>query len=383
MDLELTQDQELLQRSAADFFARELPSSLVRELQAPGASGHDEGLWRKMAETGWVGLAIPREYGGGGATLLELGLLYEEAGRALAPTTLYSTMYAALLITALGTEEQKKRYLTRIAQGEMIGTVAYAELQALHNPDYFQTTAVREGEGWRLTGTKAFVPNAHLADPLIVVARDGASGGLTAFLVESRAQGLSAEPHQTFGKDRQSLVRLEGVRLPPAAVLGGDAGAGKAEPAFEQATQQATALQCVEMAGGARKILEMTVAYVSQRRQFGVPIGSFQAVQHHLANVATAVDGARLAAYQAVSLLSEGSPCPREVAIAKAWASEAYKNASVIAHQVWGGIGYTTEVDLHLYSNRAKATELTFGTRDFHLRRLGDLLAGVRRDLSS
>lgn len=148
-----------------------------------------------------------------------------------------------------------------------------------------------------------------------------------------------------------------------------------AQSGLALAMKQATALQCLEMVGGARKVIEMTVKYVSERYQFGVPIGSFQAVQHHLANMAMSVDGSRLLAYQAVSLLSEGLSAEDEVAMAKAYASEAYKSVTVMAHQLWGGgMGYVTESDLYLWSNRAKATELSFGTRDIHLKQVAGKL---------
>lgn len=378
MNLELSQEQQMLKQAATRFFAKELPSKLVKELQGPTMNGHSAKFWSQMAELGWLGLVIAEDYGGAGCSLVDLGILYEEAGRALVPTTLYSTMFAALVVTVLGTEEQQLEYLTSIAQGEMIGTVAYAEPEAIHNPTFFKTTARMDGENWLLSGTKMFVSNAHLADPIIAignVCNEGASEGLTAFLVTQDTPGVTIEPQLTFGKDRQSIVRFKDARLPAEAVLGGARNVGQVESGLELAMRQATALQCAEMVGGASKVLEMTVSYVSERQQFGRPIGSFQAVQHHLADMATAVDGARLATYQALSLLSEGQRAERHIAIAKAVSGEAYKAASIMAHHLWGGMGYSIETDLYLYSNRAKATEIAFGTRDLQIRHLGDLLA--------
>lgn len=375
MNMEYSNDQLMMQETSRKFFEREVTPQLVKELQEPEHSGHSSSLWEKMANIGWLGVHIPEKYNGAGGTLVDLGILFEEAGRVLVPTTLYSTIYASLLIDALGTHEQKKTYLSRIAAGKMISGVAYAEKEALHNPDCFKTVARKVKDKWILTGEKMFVQNAHLADELIVIARsenDDGKEGLTAFLVPNQAKGVSMKEQKTFGKDRQSVVKFTDVELDITHVLGNrteEAGEGLAV-----AMNHATALQCLEMVGGARKVIDMTVKYVSERHQFGVPIGSFQAVQHHLANMATAVDGSRLLAYQAVSLLSEGLAAEDEVAMAKAYAGEAYKSVTVMAHQLWGGMGYVTESDLYLWSNRAKATELSFGTRDLHLKKLANNL---------
>ena len=378
MNINFTEEQRMLQDSIRELLKRELPTTLVRELQEPEASGHSEKLWQQLADDGWLSIAIPEQYGGGGASLLELGIVYEEAGSTLAPTTLYSTIYAAQLILAIGSEEQRKQFLGQIGNGQAVGTVAYAEPHVLNNPDYFSTRAYRRGNEWILSGVKDFVPNAHLADLLLVVACTENEGedGLTVFIVPRDAIGVEMESHITFGRDRQSIVRLKNVVLGADAVLGGRAAVGQAKAGVALAMQQATALQCIEMVGGMQQMLDMTLRYTADRRQFGVPIGSFQSVHHHGANMATSVDGARLVSYQALCLVSAGSPADREVAIAKAWTGEAYKSVSLMAHQLWGGMGYALECDLYLWSNRAKATELSLGTRDYHLERLAEMLLG-------
>ena len=378
MNVNFTEEQRMLQDSVQELFKRELPTTLVRKLQEPEASGHSEKLWQQLADDGWLSIAIPEEYGGGGASLLELGLVYEEAGRSQVPTTLYSTIHAAQLVLAIGSEEQRKQYLSLIAEGKIIGTVAYAEPSVFNNPDYFSTRAYRIGNEWILSGVKDFVPNAHLADLMLVVACTENEGkdGLTVFMVPRDAIGVEMESHITFGRDRQSKVRLNNVRLGEDAILGGGAAVGQARAGVALAIQQATALQCVEMVGGMQQLLDMTLEYTSERRQFGVPIGSFQSVHHHGANMATSVDGARLVSYQALCLVADNSAADKEVAIAKAWTGDAYKSVSLMAHQLWGGMGYALECDLYLWSNRAKATELSFGTRDYHLERIAEMLLG-------
>lgn len=376
MDLELSEDQQMLQQGVRDFLEGTCTIELVRRLQEPDSTGHSPELWSKLAEGGWLGMALPEEYGGGGSSLFDLGIIYEEAGRVLLPTPFFSTIQAALLINKLGTREQKENYLTKIAEGEMVGALAFAELDVEHDPRFMQTQAKHEGGGWVLSGQKAFVLNAAVADPMIVIARTATGGtdGLTAFLVPRDAAGVTITPHKTFAKDNQGLVDMDAVQLTDAEVLGGPDAVNNAWAAYSEVIEIATALQAMEMAGGAQKVLEITVNYVKDRVQFGVPIGSFQAVQHHAANMATQVDGAKLSAMQALWLLSEGYPATREVSIAKSAANEAYVYVTVMAHQLHGGMGYVREADLHLWSQRAKSTELTLGNTDYHLDRLASAI---------
>ncbi|MEH7098080.1 acyl-CoA dehydrogenase family protein [Neobacillus vireti] len=367
MNMTFTEEQQMLQSSVRKFFEKEVPIDLVRKLQTPDSTGHSQELWKKLSDGGWLSIAIPEKYNGAGGTLFDLGIVYEESGKVLLPTTYYSTLLASFLIEEIGTEEQKAKYLSNIAFGKIISTIAYMEPQAIHNTNCYQTVARKVKDRYYLTGTKSFIQNAHLADPLIVMARtedEQTNEGLTAFLVNPANEGVEIKQHSTFGKDRQSLVTFTEVELGQDEVLGEPE---QALEGLEAAIKKATALQTMEMVGGMKKVVQSTVEYVSQRKQFGVPIGSFQAVQHHLADLATYRDGSELAAYQAVSNLAEGLAADREVSIAKAFASESYKTITVMAHQLWGGMGYATESDLFLWSNRAKATELSFGTRDDHL----------------
>lgn len=378
MNMELDDVQRMIQESVRKALKRELSINMVRELQGSDSTGHSPSLWRQLAEDGWIGLAFPEEYGGNGLSVVELGILFEEAGRALAPTTLNSTLNAALVIEALGTEEQKENYLGGIARGEIISTVAFAEPTALNNPAYFNTYAHQRAGGWVISGIKSFVQNAHLSDPMVVLACTEREGGkaLTAFVVSPNTSGVEIKPQLTFGRDRQSKVSFNEVFVSDDAILGGPAAGGSAWPGVESAFKKATALQCCEMLGGMQQVLAMTVQYTTERTQFGKPIGAFQAVQHHVANMSMKVDGARLVCYQALWLIANNESADKELAIAKAWISEAYRENSLIAHQVWGGMGYAEETDLFLWSNRAIATSLSFGTEDDHLDKLADLILG-------
>ena len=367
MDLQLSEEQRLLKESARRFLEHEHPPTMVRRLREEQSTGHSDDLWAKMAEQGWLGLAFSPEDGGGGGSLCDLGLIVEEAGRALVPTTLRSTLQAGLTMSALGTPDQRAT-LRGLCDGEVVSALAVAEPQAIHDPQFLSTEALKDGDEWVLSGVKSFVHNAHLADPLLVLARTGpwTAHQFTVFSVPAGTDGIERRRQKTLFRDPQFVVHLRGVRLGPECVLGTEIGA--AWPVMAQIREQATALLCAEMVGGADKVVEMTAEYVGGRVQFGRPIGSFQAVQHHLANLAMGVAGARLATYQALWRLSEGLPARREVAVAKAWTGEAYKNATVMAHQLHGGMGYVLESDLHLWSEHAKACELELGPRDHHLK---------------
>ena len=367
MNLDLDEDQRLLAKSARGFLERECPASLVRELRR-SPTGHSEDLWRKLADLGWLGAAFPEEFGGGGSTLFELGLFCEQAGRVLLPTSFAATIFAALVVRALGSDVQQRDFLGRVARGEVVASVALAEAQAIRDPAYLRTEA-RPGQGtWVVRGEKMFVSAAQAAGVLLVVARASGPGAspVVVLMVPPGTEGVEIAPHATFGGDPQAVVRLHDVALPESARLGAG-GEEDAWAAVEGAALEATALQCMEIVGGAERVLEMTVEHVKQREQFGRPIGSFQAVQHHVADMATRVEGARWTAYQAAWRLSEGLPARREVAIGKAWCSRTYPWVTQMAHQLHGGSGFVLDHDLHLYSERAKATQVAFGGWDVQL----------------
>ncbi|MGH9229369.1 MAG: acyl-CoA dehydrogenase family protein [Acidimicrobiales bacterium] len=383
-DLALSDEQEVLRSSARAFLQRARPPELVRRAGATDGEGHDPDLWRGMAGLGWLGLAFAESAGGAGGSLLDLAVVYEEAGRALVPTTLYSTVEAALLIDRAGDDGQRARLLRPIFAGERIVSVAHHETGMRSSPAALATTAAVEGDDVVVGGTKLFVPNAGVADTLVVVARDpAASGAVRLVVVPTDAPGVRRTRLTTFAHDAQHEVSFEAVRVPVDRVL--NRVSSNAWPAVEEARRVATALQCVEMVGGARAVLDLTVRYVTDRAQFGRPIGSFQAVQHHVADLSTRIDAAGLAAWQAVWRCSRGGDADAPdvdgdgaeagVAIAKVAAGDAYVETTLMAHQLHGGIGFSLDHDLHLWSDRARAAALTFGSREDHLRVLGSLVA--------
>ena len=366
MDLGFSEEQEIVRQTAKRFLAKECPSSLVREL-LESETGHSPELWKKFAELGWLGMVFPEEYGGVGSSLLDLAVLAEEFGRALVPSTFYSTVIGALSILNGGTETQKEHFLPLVSEGKALISLALTEPSGSYDPDFITTKAQRQGDNWVIDGTKLFVPDAQSADYLVVVARtdDGpAREGLSAFIVPTTIPGLSIDPLVTFAGDRQAEVVLNEVLVEADSVMGEP---DTVWPVVEKTLQQQTALQLADNVGVGQHVMDTTVEYVKIRLQFDRPIGSFQAVWHHCANMATDVDGARYLAYDAIWRLSQGSPATKELSMAKSWGTEAVKRTTIIAHQLHGGIGYVTEYDLHMYSARAKAVEQVLGTPAEHL----------------
>ena len=365
MDLSLSEDQEMLRKMARDFLANECPKTLVREMEED-EKGYSPELWAKMAEQGWTGLPFPEKYSGVGYSFLDLAVLLEEMGRACLPGPYFSTgVLVGGAITKAGSEEQKQKLLGEISEGKLIATLALTEPSASYKANDIQVTAAAEGGGHVINGTKLFVPDANVADVMVVVARTGGQGaeGLTLFLVDPKASGVSITQLKTIASDKLCEVTFDKVKVGQDAVLG---EVGKGWPMVETVLQKAAVAKCAEMVGGAQQVLEMTVNYSKERVQFGRPIGSFQAIQHHCANMAIDVDGSRFISYQAAWMLSEGMPSTKEVAMAKSWTSDAYRRLTALGHQVHGGIGFTKDHDMQLYYRRAKAAEVTFGDGDFH-----------------
>ncbi|MCS7207687.1 MAG: acyl-CoA/acyl-ACP dehydrogenase [Dehalococcoidia bacterium] len=368
MDLGLSEAQQMLKNSAREFLEKECPHTYVRAMEED-EKGYTVDMWKKLAELGWLGLPFPEAYGGLGNSFLDLCVLLEEMGRALLPGPYFSTVVLfGLTVLDAGSEAQKRDILPKIASGDLIGTFAITEPSARWDAEGIrEVQATRRGTDWVLTGTKLFVPYAHVSDTLLVAARTRSGAdptqGITCFLVPTRTSGISQTLLKTIASDRQSEVTFQNVVVPGTAVLG---QVDQGWPIVERAIRRAAAATCCWMVGGAQRVLEMTVDYAKQRIQFGRPIGSFQAVQHHCANMAVDVEGARYIAYQAAWAISEGQDARMEVAMAKAWCSDAYRRVCALAHQCHGAIGFTKEHNLQLYTRRAKAAELMYGDADFH-----------------
>ncbi len=369
MDLDFTEEQEMLRTSARDFLTTECPKTLVREMEED-EKGYSPKLWRKMAELGWLGLVIPEEYDGMGMGFLDLVVLLEEMGRNILPGPFFSTVVlGALPILEAGSEEQKKELLPKIAAGEAILTMALTEPSASYEAAGVELTAVSQGDNFVLNGTKLFVENAHIADYIICVARTKSGAGkyedgITLFLVDAPTGrgGLKVEVVPTTALDKQCEVVFENVSVPKKNMLG---ELDKGWPIVAKVLEKATIAKCAEMIGGAQAALDMSVAYAKERVQYGRPIGSYQAIQFYLADMWIKVDMGKNIVYEAAWMVSEGLPAAEKVAIAKGWVNEAYKFATEYGIQVHGAIGTTRDHDMGLYYRRARAAVPTFGDTDF------------------
>ena len=367
MDFALSEEQEMLKTSARDFLAEKCPKTLVAEMEKD-ERGYPEELWREMAGLGWLGLVFPEQYEGSGMSFLDLAVLLEETGRACLPGPLFSNVVlGGLTILDAGTAEQKKSYLPRISRGEAIVTLALTEPDVQYRAKSVKVRAKVDGDDYVISGPKLFVPDAHVANHLLCVARteetSDAEQGISVLLVDAGTPGLSHSMLKTMSGDKQCEVVFDNVRVSKDRVVG---AAGQGWPIVQRAIERAAIAKCCEMVGMMSRALEMTVAYAKDRKQFGKPIGTFQIIQHYCANMATDTDAARFATYQAAWRISNGLPATREVAIAKAWMNEAFGRVITLAHQVHGAIAVTIDHELQYYTKRGKAADLSYGDGDFY-----------------
>jgi alkylation response protein AidB-like acyl-CoA dehydrogenase len=356
MQFGLSESQQILKDTARKFFAGESPIAAVRKAMETDTA-YDAALWTKLAEQGFTGIITPEEYGGMGLGKVELVLLMEEAGYALLPGPFFSTVaLAGSVIDACGTPEQKKKYLQRIAAGQARATLALVEAAGSWDPDGLKISAA----GGKLNGTKLFVTDAAVADFIVVVA----SGDV--FVVDGKAPGLHIELMK--GMDLARKIYAVEFKNTPAEKLGDSSG-------LAGALNVATVALCAEMTGGMQRTLELTVAYAKTRKQFGKPIGIFQAVQHLCADMYLETESSRSATYYAAWALEENVPdAAAAVSVAKIYASDASRNVGNHGIQVHGGMGFTWENDIHLYYRRAKASETMLGDAAFHRERIARLV---------
>lgn len=356
MEFGLNESQQLLKDNARKFFAGECPMAEVRRIMET-STAYDAALWSKMAEQGYMGIIFPEQYGGIGLGKVEFTLLMEEAGRALLPGPFFSTVaLAGTLIDAVANHGHKMKYLAPISAGDARSTVAILEESASWNPRDVQITSANG----KLTGEKLFVTDATAADFIIVVAHDGI------FAVEAKAPGIAIQRMEAMDLTRKSYsVRFNDT---PAERLGGIEG-------LAQALDAAAVTLAAEMVGGMQRTLDVTVEYAKTRKQFGKPIGIFQAVQHQCADMYLETESARSAAYYAAWALEENAPDAAVAAsIAKMYASDAARTVGNRGIQVHGGMGFTWENDLHLYYRRAKASETSLGDSTYHRERIARLV---------
>jgi alkylation response protein AidB-like acyl-CoA dehydrogenase len=362
MDLDFTEEQELLRRTVRELCAKHSTVDDVRALEDDPA-GYRPELWDELAKTGLLGLTIAEEHGGAGLGPLELAVVYEELGRAVAPTPhLVSAVVSAGVIAAGGTDEQKTEWLPKIASGAAIVTVAWHEPGASSGPEGIRLPAM----GGKLTGTKIMVPYASSADAILVLAREGEV--VAAHLVDPNADGVTLTQTPSMGSEADYQVDLADVvaeRLP-----------GDGRTILDEAMADALIAIASYAIGGAERAHEMSIEYAKERVQFDRPIGSFQAIAHPLADIATEVEGGRVLVYEAAWRRSTGAGMGPLGAMAKLYACDVFRRATKVGQQVFGGIGFTRDIDMQLYFRRAKQLEITW----FDPRYLEELIARAELD---
>jgi acyl-CoA dehydrogenase len=375
--LVLNDDQKMIRESADGFFRTEAPVAQHRRLRdTADATGFDRDTWAKMAEMGFAGVLVPEEHGGAGFGHVAAGLIMEAIGRNLSAAPMLSTgILATTGLVAAGTTEQQAKYLPLIAQGQRLFALA-ADEAARHAPAFVETTATPSGNGFKLNGSKGFVLDGHVADTLIVAARTSGDAadrdGITLFLVDAKASGITTQRRSMVDSRNAARITLDDVQVDGADVLG-EVGGGFA--VLEKMLDAGRACLAAEMLGVSSESFARTVDYLKQRDQFGVKIGSFQALQHRAAHLFCEVELARSATLRALTALDEKDERATLFAsLAKAKSGEVAKLATNEGVQMHGGIGMTDDFDIGFYMKRARAAQETFGDISFQGDRLARLM---------
>ena len=369
----LTEEQQILKQTAADLVRSKSSFRRVRALRDgsdPARFSRD--LWREMAGLGWAGILLPEEYGGSQIGSQDLAVVMEELGRGLVPEPMVSTaLLGANAVLLGGSDAVKKETLPAVCGGELLLTLGYTERTSRFEPRHVTTRAERSGKDWTLRGEKWLVPDGAAADRIVVSARTSGEvtdrDGITLFLVDRAAAGVTIAPQQLVDGRGAATVSLEGVRAGEGSVLG---EVDRGGDLLETVLDRATAGLCAEMVGSMLAVFEMTLEYLKTREQFGTKIGTFQALKHRAALVYTETELARSAAHGAARAIDEKHADAADlVDVAKARCSDAFLLAANEGVQMHGGIGMTDEHDVGFFLKRARAAEMTFGDAAWHRRR--------------
>jgi alkylation response protein AidB-like acyl-CoA dehydrogenase len=378
MDFGLSEDQEMLKTMARDFLAKENPKTYVRKMMTD-ETGYSPDLWKKIADLGWLGLVFPEQYGGAEMNFRDLAILAEEMGRSLLAAPYLSTvLLVGFPILNFGSEELKKEFLPKISKGEITATLAALEEDGDLWAGAINTKATRNGNNYTIKGTKFFVTDAKAADYYLVAARTQRSAnpedGITLFMVDAQEWGVYASSLKAVDEIRKQYeVSFKNVSVPASNIVG---ELNNGWPILQDIMLKTNAILCAEMVGGCDWVIETTVAYTKDRQAYGVPIGSFQALKHQMADMYSAVEHARPLMIRAVEAIKDGSPdAVMAVSMAKSFCSDAYKYISDRGVQLHGGIGFTWDHDMHLYFKRARLDAEFFGNSTYHRELVAQILS--------
>lgn len=372
MPLVLNEEQSMLKDAAKDFCTNNTPITQMRKLRDDkDESGFDRDTWSQMVELGWAGITIPEEFGGLGFGYMGMGVVMEECGRTLTCSPLLATTVGVSAIVAGGSDDQKSDLLPQAASGELLLALALEETPH-HNPYGATTTAEKSGDGYKVTGSKKFVLDGHVADKLVVVTRTsgnaGDRDGLTLVLVDRESNGVSVT--RTIMADSRNAANIEFAGA-QGTLLGEE---GKGAYILDKALDTGRILLSAEMLGGLQECFERTIEYLKVREQFGVPIGSFQALKHRAAQMFCEVELSKSVVLEALTALDDDSEETGELAsLAKARLNDTYNLVSSEGIQMHGGIGMTDEYEIGFFMKRSRVSEHTFGNSAFHRNRYGEL----------
>ncbi|HWW54565.1 MAG TPA: acyl-CoA dehydrogenase family protein [Acidimicrobiales bacterium] len=356
MDLELTPEQELLRETVRGICGRHAGLAVVREMEDDPV-GYPEKFWLQLAELGLLGMTLPEEWGGSGMSMLDAVVVYQELGRALAPSPHFvSSVICGSAIARAGSGTQRQEWISRVSSGEAILTPAWLEPGGGFGPSGVQLRAEDlPGGGWRLSGTKRHVSFARAADCLLVLARS--TSGPVLLLVDPKAAGVELTQQFTIASDTQYRVDFREVEVGADALVGEPGGAWTV---WDDVMHDGIILLAAQAVGGARYALDITVQYAKDRHQFDKPLGAFQAIAHYLADAVTTVDGAETLVYEAGWARAAGRPVNRLAPMAKLFACQTFRDVTAMAQQVFGGVGFTLDYDVQLYFRRAKQLQVSW-----------------------
>lgn len=369
MDLDFTEEQQMLRETVQKVCAEHSPVKVVRQMEDDPV-GYPAELWKQMGELGLIGLTIPEEFGGSGMGPVEAAVVYEELGRALAPTPHFvSAVLGAGALLRAGSDSQKKEWLPKIASGEAILTPAWLERGNGFSAKGVQLKATLKDGAYTIKGAKMHVNFASSATRLVVLARTGKRPeDVDLLLVDPKAKGVELTQQYSLAADTQYKVTFKNVSVPESERIG---AAGSGWATWHAVMLEAIILQAALATGGAARALEMTVQYSLERKQFDKPLGAFQALAHYMADCSAAVDGANTLTYEAAWALSQGKSITRLAPMSKLFACQTFRDLTAMAQQVYGGMGFTIECDIQLYFRRAKQMQLNW----WDTRYLEDLVA--------
>lgn len=375
MNFDLTDEQRLLVDTVTSFVKKQSPIGRARAMR-DDPTGFSRDVWRQMAEYGWLGVSLPESAGGLGGSFVDVALILEQLGAALVPEPILTSLVAAAPILRLGTDEQHGRWLAPFASGEAVLALGWNEAQSRHDVADVVTRAEKTASGYRLDGAKRFVLDGHAADFIVVSARTSGGArdrdGVSAFVLDRDTPGLFIAPVKTMDGHRAAMITLAGVEVSADRLLGAEGGA---RAALEHAMDVGAAAACAEGAGITRTVLMMTTDYLRTREQFGVKIGSFQALQHKAVDMFVETELCKSTAILAAIKVSDPDETERKAAIsaAKVQLSTGGRHVTAQATQLHGGIGVTDEHDVGLYFKRMQVLASLFGDEDHHVARFAGL----------